>query len=63
MNAYHKEFSLTTNANYPKGHKNIFQDYVKQNHPGVFYFHLEHLILPQQYIVYMGSLAIYWNHK
>ncbi len=37
--AYDKEFSLA--ANYPKGHGELFAEWMKENYPGVLLFHVE----------------------
>ena len=37
--AYHKEFSLT--ANYPKGHGELFREWVKKNYPREYLLHAE----------------------
>ena len=40
IRAYHKEFSPC--CNYPKGHGELFLDWVKNNYPNEFSMHAEH---------------------
>jgi len=39
IRAVDKEFSLS--ANYPKGHGNLFQEWMREYHPGVLLMHVE----------------------
>jgi hypothetical protein len=39
LRAVDKEFSLC--ANYPKGHGQLFCEWIKQNHPGSLLLHVE----------------------
>ena len=57
--AYHKEFSLL--CNYPKGHGELFCDWMKKHYPGFYLFRSERVNGSRQDVVAMGSVSIYWN--
>ena len=60
--AIDKEFSLC--ANYPKGHGAIFQEWMKDNHPGELLLHVERALSGgRQDIASMAAMAIYWNRN
>ena len=59
IRAYHKEFSLT--ANYPKGHGELFRDWVMKNYPGAFLLHAERASGSRQDLICMGADAVYMN--
>ena len=59
IRAFHKEFSLT--KNYPKGHGEMFLDWVIRNHPNEFLLHCERASGNRQDLVCMGADAIYNN--
>ena len=60
--AFDKEFSLT--ANYPKGHGEIFGQWMKENHKGELLFHVERAVKGgRQDIASMAAMAMYWNHN
>ena len=57
--AYDKEFSLA--ANYPKGHGELFAEWMKENYPGATLFHVEGTHGSRQDIMFTASLAIAMN--
>ena len=60
--AFDKEFSLC--ANYPKGHGDLFCQWMKKNHPGELLLHVERAASGgRQDVVSMASLAIFWNRN
>ena len=59
IRAYHKEFSLT--ANYPKGHGELFRDWIIKNHPMAFLLHAERANGNRQDVICMGADAVYIN--
>ena len=59
IRAYHKEFSLT--ANYPKGHGELFRDWVMKKYPGAFLLHAERATGSRQDLICMGADAVYMN--
>ena len=59
IRAYHKEFSLT--ANYPKGHGELFREWIIENYPSEFLLHAERSSGSRQDIICMGAPAIYIN--
>ena len=60
--AFDREFSLC--ANYPKGHGQLFHQFMKKNHPGELLLHVERAESGgRQDVVSMASLAIYWNRN
>jgi hypothetical protein len=58
--AYDKEFSLA--ANYPKGHRELFAEWIKENYPGALLFHVESTYGTHQDIMFTAVLAISMNH-
>ena len=61
IRAYHKEFSLT--ANYPKGHGELFRDWIIKNHPMEFLLHAERANGNHQDVICMGADAVYINRR
>jgi hypothetical protein len=61
IRAVDKEFSLS--ANYPKGHGNLFQEWMREYHPGVLLMHVERAAGSRQDLCTEGSMAIYMNHE
>jgi hypothetical protein len=60
--AFDKEFSLT--ANYPKGHGEIFNQWMKETHPGELLFHVERAVKGgRQDVASMAAMAMYWNRN
>ena len=59
IRAYHKEFSLT--ANYPKGHGELFREWIIENYPMEFLLHAERAAGSRQDLIYMGADAVYMN--
>jgi hypothetical protein len=58
--AFDKEFSLCTN--YPKGHRGLFRQWMKANHPGELLWHVEHAASGgRQGVASMAAFAIFWN--
>jgi hypothetical protein len=60
MRAINKEFSLS--ANYPKGHGELFLEWIRENHPGVLLFHVEWASGSRQDLCTEGSMAIFMNY-
>ena len=61
LRAVDKEFSLC--ANYPKGHGELFRDWMNVYHPGAVLFHVERTSGSRQDLCVEGAGAIYWNNK
>jgi len=59
IHAYHKEFSLT--ANYPKGHGELFREWVMKNYPQEYLMHAERSNGGRQDTICMGAGPIYKN--
>lgn len=57
--AYHKEFSLT--SNYPKGHGELFREWIIQNYPMEFLLHAERANGNRMDVICMGADAVYNN--
>ena len=57
--AYDKEFSLA--VNYPKGHGELFAEWMKENYPGKLLFHVESTHGSRQDIMFTAALAIAMN--
>jgi hypothetical protein len=56
--AFDKEFSLC--ANYPKGHRGLFRQLMKVNHPGELLWHVERVASGgRQDVASMAALAIF----
>jgi hypothetical protein len=53
---YDKEFSLA--ANYPKGHGELFTEWMKENYPGELLFHVESTHGSRQDSMFKAALAI-----
>ena len=60
IRAIDKEFSLS--ANYPKGHGELFLEWIREYHPGVLLFHVERASGSRQDLCTEGSLAIIMNY-
>ena len=61
IRAYHKEFSLC--CNYPKGHGELFLDWVKKNYPNEFLMHAERASGSRMDLICMGAGPIYKNRN
>ena len=61
MRAVDKEFSL--NANYPKGHGELFKQWIDTNHPGTLLLHVERVSGSHQDLCVAGAGAVYLNRK
>ena len=59
IRAYHKEFSLT--SNYPKGHGELFRDWIIKHHPMKFLLHAERAAGNCMDVICMGADAVYIN--
>lgn len=59
IRAYHKEFSLT--SNYPKGHGELFRDWIIKNYPMEFLLHAERANGNRMDVICMGADAVYIN--
>ena len=59
IRAYHKEFSLT--SNYPKGHGELFRDWIIKHHPMEFLLHAERAAGNRMDVICMGADAVYIN--
>ena len=59
LRAVDKEFSLC--ANYPKGHGEIFHEWIEKNHPGALLIHVERTSGSRQDLCVEGAGAVYWN--
>ncbi len=59
--AYGKEFSLA--AYYPKGHGELFAEWMKENYPGELLFHVESTHGSHQDIMFTAALAIAMNRS
>jgi hypothetical protein len=57
--ACNKEFSLA--VNYPKGHGELFAEWMKENYPGELLFHVESTHGSRQDIIFTAALAIAMN--
>ena len=60
IRAIDKEFSLS--ANYPKGHGELFLQWMRTNYPGEFLLHVERAAGSRQDLCTEGSLPIYMNY-
>ncbi len=56
-----KEFSLS--ANYPKGHGELFLEWIHEHYPGVLLLHVEQATGSRQDLCTEGCLAIYKNYE
>ena len=61
LRAIDKEFSLP--ANYPKGHRDMFVHWLKQNHPGALLVPVERTAGSRQDLAAEGAAAVYWNRR
>ena len=61
LRAVDKEFSLC--SNYPKGHGEIFRQWMDHNHPGVLLLHVERASGSRQDLCVEGAGAVYYNQK
>ena len=59
LRACDKEFSLC--ANYPKGHGELFNEWMKEHHPGALLLHVERTAGSRNDLLVEGSGAVYWN--
>jgi hypothetical protein len=57
--AYDKEFSFA--ANYPKGHGELFAEWMKENYPGELLIHVESTHGSRQDIMFTAALEIAMN--
>jgi hypothetical protein len=60
IRAVDKEFSLS--ANYPKGHGELFLEWMRANHPGELLLHVERAAGSRQDLCTEGCMAIYMNY-
>ena len=60
IRAIDKEFSLS--ANYPKGHGELFLEWMRENHPGELLLHVERASGSRQDLCTKGSMAIIMNY-
>jgi hypothetical protein len=60
IRAINKEFSLS--ANYPKGHGELFLEWMRENHSGELLLHVQQAAGSRQDLYTEGSMAIYMNH-
>ena len=56
-----KEFSLC--ANYPKGHGELFREWMGRKHPGALLLHVASMSGARQDLCVVGAGAIWWNCK
>ena len=61
IRAIDKEFSLS--ANYPKGHGELFLEWIRENYPGVLLLHVERASGSRQDLCTEGCLAIFMNYE
>eukprot|EP00956_Cyclotella_meneghiniana_P033421 scaffold95984_cov36-Cyclotella_meneghiniana.AAC.1 len=61
IRAIDKEFSLS--ANYPKGHGELFLEWIREHYPGVLLLHVERAAGSRQDLCTEGCLAIYMNYE
>lgn len=60
IRAVDNEFSLS--ANYPKGHGQLFLEWIREYYPGVFLMHVERTSGSRQDLCTEGAMAIFWNY-
>jgi len=60
IRAIDKEFSLS--SNYPKGHGEMFREWVREYYPGMLLLHVEHAAGSRQDLCTEGSLSVYMNY-
>ena len=61
IRAVDKEFSLS--ANYPKGHGDLFAEWMRENHSGELLLHVERAAGSRQDLCLEGCLPIFWNYE
>jgi hypothetical protein len=61
IRAIDKEFSLS--ANYPKGHGELFLEWIREHYSGVLLLHVERASGSRQDLCTEGCLAIYMNYE
>ena len=61
IRAFDKEFSLC--CNYPKGHGEVFCEWIKKKHSGEMLLHVERAGGSRQDLFLEGAPAIYWNRQ
>ena len=61
LRAVDSEFSLP--SNYPKGHGQSFQHWLKLHHPGVLLVPVQRTSGSCQDLAVEGAAAVYWNRK
>ena len=59
LRAVDKEFSSC--ANYPKGHGELFREWIEKNHPGTLLLHVERESGSRQDLCVEGAGAVFWN--
>jgi hypothetical protein len=59
LRAVDKAFSLC--VTYPKGHGELFREWVERNHPGSLLLHVERATGSRQDLAVEGACAVYWN--
>ncbi len=60
IRAIDKEFSLS--SNYPKGHGELFLEWIREHYPGVLLMHVKRAAGSRQDLCTEGSLPIYMNY-
>jgi len=60
IHAIDKEFSLS--SNYPKGHGELFREWVREYYPGILLLHVERAAGSRQDLCTKGSLPVYINY-
>ena len=60
IRAIDKEFSLS--ANYPKGHGQLFLEWMREKHPGKLLLHVERASGSRQDLCTEGCMAILMNY-
>ena len=60
LRAVDKEFSLS--SNYPKGHGELFLEWMQETHPGALLLHVERASVSRQDLYIEGSMAIIMNY-
>ena len=61
LRAVDKEFSLP--ANYPKGHGDMFQHWLRHHHPGALLVPVQRTARSRQDTAAEGAAAVYWNRR
>ena len=61
LRAIDKEFSLC--ANYPKGHGELFREWIEVKYPGILLLHVERASGSRQDLCVEGAGAVFWNRK